>query len=59
LKPGITGWAQVSQGHVANLDEVREKLRYDFYYVKNFSIWLDMLIVLKTIVTVFTGFGAR
>jgi len=59
LKPGITGWAQVSQGHVAGIDEVREKLRYDFYYVKNFSPWLDTLIILKTIAIIFTGFGAR
>lgn len=59
LKPGITGWAQVSQGHVVEIDDVREKLRYDFYYVKNFSPWLDMLITLKTVGTIFTGHGAR
>lgn len=59
IKPGLTGWAQVNQGHVADVNEVREKLHLDFYYIKNFSIWLDILIVLKTIHIMFTGYGAR
>ena len=59
LRPGITGWAQVNQGHVADLESVFEKLHYDFYYIKYFSAWLDMLIVLRTIGTMFTGSGAR
>lgn len=57
--PGITGWAQVSQGHVAELDDVRTKLKYDFYYIRNFSVWLDLLIIAKTIKTMLTGFGSR
>lgn len=59
VRPGITGWAQVSQGHVTSLEKVNEKLQYDFFYIKNFSPWLDVLIVLKTIRIVFSGFGAR
>ena len=59
VRPGISGWAQVSQGHVAEVDEVLEKLHYDFYYIKNFSMWLDVLIVLRTLRTVFTGHGAK
>ena len=59
VRPGISGWAQVMQGHVASPGEVLGKLHYDFYYVKNFSPWLDLLIVLKTIRTILTGFGAR
>jgi lipopolysaccharide/colanic/teichoic acid biosynthesis glycosyltransferase len=59
VRPGITGWAQVNQGHVTMVDQVLEKLHYDFYYVKNFSLWLDILIVLRTVRTVLTGFGAR
>lgn len=59
VRPGITGWAQVNQGHVAEVDDVLEKLHYDFYYIKNFSPWLDVVIVLRTIKTMLTGFGAR
>lgn len=59
VRPGITGWAQVNQGHVAQVGEVLEKLHYDFYYIKHFSPWLDVLIVLRTIHTMVTGFGAR
>lgn len=59
VRPGISGWAQVMQGHVTSPDEVLEKLHYDFYYIKHFSPWLDLLIVLKTIRTMLTGFGAR
>jgi lipopolysaccharide/colanic/teichoic acid biosynthesis glycosyltransferase len=59
VRPGITGWAQVNQGHVADLDSVTHKLHYDFYYIKNFSAWLDLLILAKTVTTVFTGHGAR
>ena len=59
VRPGISGWAQVKQGHVADVDEVLGKLHYDFYYIKNFSFWLDLLIVVGTIRTVLSGFGAR
>ena len=59
VKPGISGWAQVNQGHVAEVDEVHRKLQYDFYYIKYFSPWLDMLILFKTIKTMLSGFGAR
>lgn len=59
VRPGITGWAQVCQGHVASVDEVKEKLHYDFYYIKNFSVWLDILIVVRTIQTILTGFGSK
>ena len=59
VRPGITGWAQVNQGHVAQVSDVRGKLHYDFYYIKNFSVWLDVLIALRTITIVVNGFGAR
>jgi lipopolysaccharide/colanic/teichoic acid biosynthesis glycosyltransferase len=59
VRPGLTGWAQVKQGHVADVDEVLWKLHYDFYYIKNFSIWLDLLIVAGTVRTILTGFGSR
>lgn len=59
VRPGITGWAQVSQGHVAEVEDVRHKLHYDFYYIKHFSPWIDMLIIARTLRTMVTGFGAR
>jgi lipopolysaccharide/colanic/teichoic acid biosynthesis glycosyltransferase len=59
VKPGISGWAQVNQGHVAEVDEVHRKLQYDFYYIKYFSPWLDILILFRTVKTVLTGWGAR
>jgi len=59
VRPGITGWAQVKQGHVAEVGDVLWKLQYDFYYIKNFSFWLDLLILARTARTVLSGFGAR
>jgi lipopolysaccharide/colanic/teichoic acid biosynthesis glycosyltransferase len=59
VRPGITGWAQVKQGHVADVGDVLWKLQYDFYYIKNFSFWLDVLIVARTVRTILSGFGAR
>jgi lipopolysaccharide/colanic/teichoic acid biosynthesis glycosyltransferase len=59
VRPGITGWAQVKQGHVTSVTDVNDKLEYDFFYVKRFSIWLDLLIVAHTVRVMLTGFGAR
>ncbi len=59
VRPGIAGWAQVCQGHVADVDAVRTKLHYDFYYIKHYSPWIDLLIVVRTIRTMLTGYGAR
>ena len=59
VRPGISGWAQVNQGHVAEVDEVHLKLQYDFFYIKYFSPWLDLLILFRTIKTMLTGWGAR
>ncbi len=59
VRPGITGWAQVHQGNVALVDAAAEKLHYDFYYIKNLSPWLDLLIGAKTVQTMLTGFGSR
>jgi lipopolysaccharide/colanic/teichoic acid biosynthesis glycosyltransferase len=59
VRPGISGWAQVMHGYTEGLDQMHDKLEYDFYYIKHFSVWLDLLIWYKTIRTVFTGFGAR
>ncbi len=59
VRPGITGLAQVQQGWAAQLKEVEKKLGYDLYYIKNFSPWLDALIVWRTVRAIATGFGAR
>jgi len=59
MRPGISGWAAVHQGNVAELDAAQIKLEYDFYYIRYFSIWLDFLIILKTIQTIWSGFGSR
>ncbi len=59
VRPGISGWAQVEQGYAAEVDGMNQKLEYDFYYIKNISFWLDLLIVIRTIRTVLTGFGSR
>lgn len=59
VRPGISGWAQVNQGHVTDVDQIRDKLHYDFYYIKNFSPWLDLLIAFRTVGIMVSGFGAR
>lgn len=59
VKPGITGWAQVTHGYAGDADETRVKIEHDFYYIKHISFSLDILIVFKTIKTMLTGFGAR
>ncbi len=59
VRPGITGWAQVNQGHVTELDDVYIKLQYDFYYIKNVSAWLDLLIALRTLGVMVNFRGAK
>lgn len=58
VRPGILGWAQVNQGYASGVDGINRKLQYDFYYIKHFSPWLDLLILFKTLKTMLTGFGA-
>lgn len=59
VKPGVTGWAQVCYEYGASLDDAGNKLRYDLYYVKNHSLFLDILILFKTVRVVLTGHGSR
>jgi exopolysaccharide biosynthesis polyprenyl glycosylphosphotransferase len=58
VRPGVTGWAQERYGYANNLEEETEKMRYDLYYIKNRSLWLDARILLHTILVVFGGHGA-
>ncbi|MCV2348591.1 TIGR03013 family XrtA/PEP-CTERM system glycosyltransferase [Paucibacter sp. Y2R2-4] len=59
VKPGVTGWAQVRYEYGSTVEDSIEKLQYDLYYVKNNSLFLDMLIMLETVAVVLTGKGAR
>jgi len=58
-KPGITGWAAVKFQYSSNIEGAVEKLQYDLYYIKNISLTLDLLIILKTIQVIITGKGSR
>lgn len=59
VRPGITGWAQVSAGYGATVEESQEKLEYDLFYILNRSLLLDTLIVVKTVKIMICGKGAR
>ena len=59
VRPGITGWAQINQGYAHEPNEMRSKLEYDLFYLKHCSLWLDLVIVLRTFAVVFRGTGAR
>jgi lipopolysaccharide/colanic/teichoic acid biosynthesis glycosyltransferase len=59
IKPGVTGWAQVSYRYGASVEDAIEKLRYDLYYLKNFSLQLDLMIILDTVKVVFSQRGGR
>lgn len=59
MKPGITGWAQVQYDYGSSVDDAVEKLQYDLYYVKNHSLFLDVLILFQTVQVVLLGKGAR
>lgn len=57
IKPGISGWAQVLYPYGASVEDSYEKLAYDLYYIKNYSLWLDVVIFFKTIAVVLGGSG--
>ena len=59
VKPGVTGWAQVRYAYGASVDDAVRKLQYDLYYVKNHSLFLDVVILLETVRVVLFGEGAR
>jgi lipopolysaccharide/colanic/teichoic acid biosynthesis glycosyltransferase len=57
VKPGITGWAQVRYPYGASVDDALQKLQYDLYYIKNLSLFLDLLILLNTVQVVLFARG--
>jgi len=59
VRPGVTGWAQVSYPYGATVDDAYRKLEFDLFYLKNMSVFFDCVIVLKTIRIVLTGHGGR
>jgi len=60
VKPGITGWAQINgfRGETESLEKMEKRIAYDLYYIDNWSIWFDLVIILKTLVVVFKGENA-
>lgn len=59
IRPGLTGWAQVRYGYGSTLEEAREKLEYDLYYIKHMTLGLDLLIMFETIKTILRRRGAQ
>jgi lipopolysaccharide/colanic/teichoic acid biosynthesis glycosyltransferase len=59
VKPGLTGWAQICYPYGSTEKDAFEKLEYDLYYVKNYSLFLDLIILLQTVEVVVIGKGAR
>ncbi len=59
VKPGVTGWAQVHYSYGASVEEAAQKLQFDLYYVKNHTLLLDLVILLRTMRVVLLGEGAR
>jgi sugar transferase (PEP-CTERM system associated) len=59
VKPGITGWAQVRYHYSASLEDSVQKLQYDLYYVKNHTLFLDIVVLFETVGVVVTGAGAH
>lgn len=59
VKPGVTGWAQVRYPYGATVEDSQEKLQYDLYYVKNHTLFLDLVVLMETVGVVLTGKGAR
>jgi lipopolysaccharide/colanic/teichoic acid biosynthesis glycosyltransferase len=59
IKPGITGWAQICYPYGASVQDAKEKLQYDLYYLKHHSIFLDLLILLQTAAVVVLCKGSR
>ena len=57
MRPGITGWSQIKRPSDRDVEDVRQKLKYDFYYIENVGFNLDMKILLNTVVVVLSGKG--
>ncbi len=59
MRPGLTGWAQIRYEYGSNAEDAFEKLQYDLYYTKNCSLFMDLVIFLRTVEVVLMGKGAH
>ena len=59
VNPGITGWAQICYPYGASREDAKDKLEYDLYYIKNYSLFLDLMILIQTAQVILWGKGAR
>ncbi len=59
VRPGITGWAQIRYKYGSSVEDSKEKLRYDLFYIKNMSLGLDLLTFFSTIKIILLGRGAK
>jgi lipopolysaccharide/colanic/teichoic acid biosynthesis glycosyltransferase len=59
VRPGITGWAQINYPYGASIEDAKAKLSYDLYYIKNYSVLFDILIILATAQAILFNKGAR
>ena len=57
IRPGITGWAQIKHPYDQNIEDIRQKLKFDFYYIENLSFSLDLKIMVSTIWVMLSGEG--
>jgi exopolysaccharide biosynthesis polyprenyl glycosylphosphotransferase len=59
VRPGITGWAQVNAPYAATVEDSRRKLEYDLHYLKTFSVWMDLVVMVRTIKIILFGWRSR
>jgi lipopolysaccharide/colanic/teichoic acid biosynthesis glycosyltransferase len=59
VRPGLTGWAQINYPYGASIEDARQKLAYDLYYLKNRSLFLDLTILIQTVRVILWPEGAR
>ena len=59
VKPGVTGWAQVNYRYGDSVEDAKEKLNYDLFYIKNMTFLMDLMVIMRTVKTVLFGEGAR
>jgi lipopolysaccharide/colanic/teichoic acid biosynthesis glycosyltransferase len=59
IAPGLTGWAQIKYPYGASVEDARQKLQYDLYYIKNLSVLFDLQIIFESLKVIILGKGAR